>query len=178
MSIGTVDAIGASGRAWAGFRAAELSEMLFDEIKNANKSIQICSFSVGHKTPILEKFFGILNDQLENPPMKVSMIINDNAQSTTITPYAREQLKEMKRKFPDRFFPQYFMHNELARLPKILHAKVTVIDGRTALIGSANISKGALESNYEIVLKISGQVAADLSSMLSRLSSMVREGRT
>ena len=66
----------------------------------------------------------------------------------------------------------------MARNPnKILHAKIAVIDGRTALIGSANLSKGALESNYEVMLKVSGQAAADLSHMLSHLSSQMRLGK-
>lgn len=177
MPLGIVESIGASGSAWGGFRAAGLSEMLFNEIKNASRSIQICSFSVGHKTPILERFFDILHEQLENPPMKISIIVNGGAESPTVTPYARDRLAELERKFPGQFFPQYFDCNKAAGRFGILHAKVTVVDGKTALIGSANLSKGALESNYEIILKISGQVAADLSAMLSRLSSMIRERR-
>ena len=177
MPLGTVESIGASGGAWAGFRATDLSEMLFDEIKSAKRSIQICSFSVGHKTPILEKFFTVLSEQLENPPIKINIIVNDGMENATVTPYARKRLAELERKFPCQFFPQYFDRNCAMGGEAILHAKVTVIDGKTALIGSANLSKGALESNYEIILKISGQVAADLSSMLSRLSSMMRAGR-
>lgn len=177
MPLGIVESLGASGTAWAGFRAADLSEMLFDEIKRANKSIQICSFSVGHKTPILERFFEILGEQLENPPMKISIIVNDVAETATVTPYARERLAELEREYPCQFFPQYFNHDKAMIQRGILHAKVTVIDGKTALIGSANLSSGAFESNYEIILKISGQVAADLSSMLSRLSVRIREGR-
>ena len=177
MPLGTVEAIGAAGAAWAGFRATDLSEMLFDEIKSANRSIQICSFSVGHKTPILEKFFTVLSEQLENPPMKISIILNDGVGNATVTPYARKRLEDLERKFPGQFFPQYFDRNSAMGGDVILHGKVTVIDGKTALIGSANLSKGALESNYEIILKISGQVAADLSAMLSRLSTMMRDGR-
>ena len=177
MHLGIVESIGASGNAWAGFRATSLSEMFFDEIKRANKSIQICSFSVGHKTPVLEKFFSILREQLENPPMKISIIINDSAQNASVTPYARGCISRLEREFPGQFFPQYFSHAKGRGASGILHAKVTVIDGKTALIGSANLSKGALETNYEIVIKISGQVAADLSAMLSRLSSMIRDGR-
>lgn len=175
MALGTVESIGASGSAWAGFRAADLSEMLFDEIKRAKRSIQICSFTVGHKTPILEKFFNILDDQLENPPMKISIIVNDGVESTTVTPYARERMADLERRFPGQFFPQYFSQDRAVGKYGILHAKVIVVDGKTALVGSANLSSGALESNYEIILKISGQVAADLSAMLSRLSSMIRE---
>lgn len=166
--------MGVSGRAWMGFKSGSLSDMLFDELKRADRAIQICSFATGHKSPIMEKFFGILREQLENPPMKISVIINDSADGKTVTPYARRMIHTLQDRFPDRFFPQYFGPCHGAGASSILHAKITVVDGRTALIGSANLSKGALESNYEIMLKVTGQVAADLSAILSRLSSQMR----
>ena len=44
-----------------------------------------------------------------------------------------------------------------------------VVDRKIALVGSANISKGALVSNYEIMLKISGDVVSKLSLMFDEL---------
>lgn len=169
--------MGASGRSWVGFHAIDLAELFFDELKLANKSIQISSFSTGYKSPIMEKFFAILEEQLENPPMRISIIINDDKKDRTVTPYARKKLKALQNRFPDQFFPQYFEQSVVKNTNKILHAKITVIDGTTALIGSANLSKGALESNYEIMLKISGQAAADMSKMLSFLSQQMRRGK-
>ena len=176
-SLGDVEAIGVSGRVWAGFHAVNLAGMLFDEIRRANRSIQICSFATGHKSPIMEKLFAILEEQLKNPPMKISVIINDNPMGKTVTPYVRRQIETLQARFPDQFFPQYFEQSATDGPNRILHAKITVIDGSTALIGSANLSKGALESNYEVMLKVSGQVAADLSHMLSRLSVQMRRGK-
>ena len=148
--------------------------MLFDEIRLADRSIQMCSFATGHKSAVTKKLFDILEEQLENPPMKVSVIINDDSRGKTVTPYARRRIEAIRAKFPDQFFPQYFKQDAARGTRRILHAKITVIDGRTALIGSANLSKSALESNYEVMLKVTGQVAADLSDMLSRLSSQMR----
>ena len=176
-SLGTVESIGASGRAWAGFRAADLASMFFEELLLANRSIQICSFAMGHKSPVMEKLFAILAEQLENRLMKISIIINDDRKGRTVTPYARERIRDLEDRFPSQFFPQFFEQSVARNLNKILHAKIAVIDGRTALIGSANLSKGALESNYEVMLKVSGQAAADLSHMLSHLSSQMRLGK-
>ena len=176
-SLGTVESIGASGSAWSGFHAEDLASMFFDELRRANKSIQICSFATGHESAVMEKLFAILAEQLENPPMKISIIINDDRDGNTVTPYARERIKELKNRFPHQFHPLFFAQGTAKKPNSILHAKITVIDGRTALIGSANLSKGALEVNYEIMLKVSGQVAADLSRMLSRLSNEMRRGR-
>lgn len=177
-SLGEVESMGVSGRTWMGFKSGSLSDMLLNELKRADRSIQICSFATGHKSSIMERFFSILKEQLENPTMKISVIINDSADGKTVTPYARRMIHMLQGEFPDRFFPQYFGPCHGAGSNSILHAKITVIDGRIALIGSANLSKGALESNYEIMLKVTGQVAVDLSAMLSRLSSQMRLGRT
>lgn len=92
----------------------------------------------------------------------------------TVTPYARDQIISLQEEFPKQFFPQFFKQGK--KNLKILHAKITVIDGKTALIGSANLSKGAMEYNYEIMLKITGQAAVDLSGMLSHLSQQLRGG--
>ena len=151
--------------------------MLFEEIQLANRSIQICSFATGHKSPVMERLFAILAAQLENLPMRISIIVNDDKRGRTVTPYARERIEDLEDRFPDRFFPQFFKQGTTANPCRILHAKIVVIDGRTALIGSANLSAGALEENYEVMLKVSGPVAADLSHMLSRLSCSMRGGR-
>ena len=105
--------------------------------------------------------------------MKINIILNDY-KKRSVTSYAGKELKKLEADFPKRFFPQFFEQTKIGNLHKILHAKLTVIDGTTALIGSANISKGAMESNYEIMLKVKGQVAADISEMLSRLSKQIR----
>ena len=51
-----------------------------------------------------------------------------------------------------------------------------MVDRKTALVGSANISKRALVSNYEIMLKVSGKAAGDISKMLDNLRKMLEDG--
>ena len=133
----------ASGRAWVGFCAVGLADMLFEELRLANRSIQICSFATGHRSPVVEKLFTVLEEQLENPPMKISVIINDDKKAKTVTPYAQKRIRALQDKFPNQFFPQYFEQGTAQGVNRILHAKITVIDGKTALIGSANLSRGS-----------------------------------
>ena len=110
--------------------------------------------------------------------MRISIIINDDRKGKTVTPYARGRIEDLEGRFPGRFLPAILQSGHVRQNPRrILHAKIVVIDGKTALIGSANLSAGALKENYEVMLKVSGPVAADLSHMLSRLSSRMREGK-
>ncbi len=177
-SLGNIESIGASGKAWVGFHAVDLADMFFEVLRSAKKSIQISSFSTGYQSKEMDIFFNILEEQLENPQMKINIIINDDGKNKTVTPYARKNLEKLRNSFSNQFFLQYFEQKNSKHHNKILHAKITVIDGKIALIGSANISKSALESNYEIMMKISGQAAVDISKMISHLSSQMRLNKT
>ena len=76
--IGSVESIGASGKAWVGFHAVDIADLFFSEIKLANRSIQISSFAIGYKSKEMDMFFNILEEQLENPQMKINVIVNDD----------------------------------------------------------------------------------------------------
>jgi len=58
----------------------------------------------------------------------------------------------------------------------ILHSKLTIIDRRYALVGSANISRNALEHNYEVMLKVSGQSVSIMDDMMMKLSDTIKKG--
>ncbi len=174
FSIGNVETIGASGKAWMGFHARNIADLLFDELEKAQSSIQISSFSTGNDTDVMNRFFNLLQEKLDDPTMEISIIINDDGKKNSQTTFARKEIQKLKFNYPEQFFPQFFKQTKVGNLHKILHAKLVVIDGVTALIGSANLSKGALESNYEIMLKVTGPVAVDISKMLNKLQSAIK----
>ena len=173
-SKGSVEKIGTSGSVWAGFRSVNIKDLFFDTLRSATISVQISSYAMGRKNNEMNEFFSIIEGLLESPHMKINIIANDDGRGST-SRYAMGRLHRLEKKYPGQFFPQLFESNPSAGLGKILHAKLTVVDGTTALVGSANISKSALESNYEIMLKVTGPVAADISAMLAKLSDKLRE---
>lgn len=175
-SKGNVKAIGTSGSGWAGFRSVNIKDLFFDTLKSATGSVQISSYAMGKKNEEMREFFSIIEGLLESPHMKINIIANDDGRGST-SRYAKGCLHRLEKKYPGQFFPQLFESNPSAGLGKILHAKLTVVDGTTALVGSANISKSALESNYEVMLKVTGDAAADISAMLARLSNKLRENK-
>ncbi len=175
-SIGDIKAIGASGKVWMGFHSLDIADLLFSELEKAQTSIQISSFSTGNDNDVMNRFFNLLREKLAEPLMKISLIINDGDKEDSKTTFAKKKIQELESDYPEKFFPQFFIQTKVGNLHKILHAKLVVIDGVTALIGSANLSKGALESNYEIMLKVTGDVAVNLSKMLSDLSGAIKRG--
>ena len=176
FSLGNVQSIGASGKVWMGHGAIDIADLLFDELDKATKSIQISSYSTGNISNEMTRFFKVLKDKLADPPMKINIILNDDGKKT-VTPFARKQIDKLQFYKPKQFFPQYFKSTKIRNTYKILHAKIIVIDKTTALVGSANISKGALDSNYEIMLKIVGDTPKILSKMLTTLSEEIKLGR-
>jgi phosphatidylserine/phosphatidylglycerophosphate/cardiolipin synthase-like enzyme len=176
FSLGNVQSIGASGKVWMGHGAIDIADLLFDELDKATKSIQISSYSTGNISNEMTRFFKVLKDKLADPPMKINIIVNDDGKKT-VTPFARKQIDKLQSYKPEQFFPQYFKSTKIRNTYKILHAKIIVIDKTTALVGSANISKGALDSNYEIMLKIVGDTPKILSKMLTTLSEEIKLGR-
>ncbi len=179
FDIGKVHEIGSSGKAWMGFHSRNIADLLFEELSLATKSIQISSFSIGNDTDVLRDFFKILETKLRNgkgdpsakimPTFEVSMIINDDGKKSSHNLFAKEKIRELEYNYPAQFFASFFEQTKIGDLHKTLHAKLVVIDGKIALVGSANLSKGALEASYEIMLKVTGDVAINLSKMLIKL---------
>ncbi len=71
--------------------------------------------------------------------------------------------------------------NELAKYPRVkiidfidkrnrqLHAKVLVIDRKKALVGSANFTWGGMLTNYEVGIKVEGEMAWKLAKLVDSL---------
>lgn len=177
--LGTIHAIGSSGSDWGNGITGDIRDLFYNTLRpeNVNNRVQISTFTLGSgkkgKSEVQE-FFKIINNLLKNE-RSVVLIVNDNESKTmpSCNPDAKIKLKELQKKYPDRF--QYYLFNSKSiHAKKILHAKLVVVDRQIALIGSANISKSALSSNYEVMLKISGDVVSRLSLMLDNLAEMLR----
>ena len=168
--MGQVDAIASSGSGWSGGKTNNIRDLFYNTLRDAENLIQISTFSLGNDTEELGEFFTIIENRLK-ARRKVNIIVNDNGEkNNTCTEFARKKMSRLQQKYPYEddtgFLPQYFPSTST----KILHAKLTVVDRKIALVGSANISKNALTTNYEIMLKVGQPVAGIFSLMLENLS--------
>jgi phosphatidylserine/phosphatidylglycerophosphate/cardiolipin synthase-like enzyme len=136
--------------------------------------VHICTYTLGQKTDEVNEFFEIIKDLLKSERQVRLIVHDDNEDGKKKRPScsneAKREISKLERKYPSKFFPQYFRPTSKG----ILHAKFVVVDRKIALVGSANISKYALSLNHEIMLKVSGEIAADLSSMFDQLSETLR----
>ena len=168
--LGKIEGIATSGSVWGLGNATDIRDMFYNTLRNAENIIQISTFSLGQDNNEVQEFFDILKERLKSQ-REVHIIVNDDGKEDgTCSKYAKRQISLLEEKFPEKFFPQFFKSTP----GKILHAKITVVDRSVALVGSANISKGALASNYEIMLKIGKPAAGEISLMLDELSKELR----
>jgi cardiolipin synthase len=164
---GFVESIAASGGVWAGFEAAEVKTLLFESLREAKNSIQISIFSLGEKNDEMREFFQIIEDKLK-ARRTVQFIIND-MEGDLVGEFSKNKLNKLMKY--DNFDLQNFVPKNRGDL---LHAKIIVVDRKFALIGSANLSHHGLFSNYEIMIKVTGGVAADIANLLDKLAVAIR----
>ena len=176
-NLGTVHEIGCSGADWGNGIAGSLSDLFYNTLRpeKVKTRVQISTYTLGRKNSEVEEFFEILNDLVIKNKRKVVLIINDDKTGTfhSCSLFAKGKLKELHDKDSEKF--QYYFFNSKLHAGKLLHAKLVVVDRKIALIGSANISKKALSSNYEVMLKVSGDVVSRLSLMLDNLVKMLED---
>lgn len=171
-NLGKIEGIAASGSSWSAGNASDIKVMFYNTLRDAKNLIQISTYTLGYDNDEVNEFFKIIEERLRSQRC-VNIIVNDDGKKNgTCSYYAKKKMTELKKKFPEKFLPQYF---KSAKSKKILHAKIVVVDRTVVLIGSANISKSALASNYEIMLKIGkpdepAPAAGIISVMLDNLS--------
>ena len=174
---GTVETLSTSGSLWSGYHAEDIRKMFFDLLHSAKISIRISAFSMGPKNPDTEEFFQIIEDKLLGHK-KITIIVNDDE---NLHSYSKKRLRSLQKRFPESdddyngsLLLRYFDPFRKGKKRMILHSKITIVDRKYALIGSANISRNALLHNYEIMLKIKGKAVSRIDDMLRDLSHAIK----
>jgi phosphatidylserine/phosphatidylglycerophosphate/cardiolipin synthase-like enzyme len=152
--IGDVVAISTSGKKWNDGRAGDIRGMFNNTLQEAKDRVQISTFTLGYDNDEVNEFFEIIKELVKSE-RKVQLIVNDDNENR-------------KKKNPSC---SNYAKKEISKLQR----KIVVVDSKTALVGSANISRHALSLNHEIMLKISGDVAGDLSLLFDELSKTLRD---
>ncbi len=164
-----IASISASGALWVGYEASNIVDTVFDSLKQARTSIQISAFSLGRDNFEMKTFFDIIQDQI-NAGCYVQFIVND-LEGSTIGDFSRQKLIAFQK------FSNFDLFNfQIKHKYGSLHAKIIVIDRKFALIGSPNISKNAMNYNYEIMLKINGNSVSKIANMLDVLARSIKQG--
>jgi len=167
---GIVEKIASSGMLWDEI-SGDIRSLFFESLKSARISITISAFSMGNENDDVKEFFKIIEDKLVGKKT-VLIIVNDDE---NLKKYSRTKLLLFSEQFPEYFTLRLFDPKRSGK-NMILHSKITIIDRKFALVGSANISRQALEHNYEMMIKISGKSVSKMDDMMIHLSKAIEGG--
>ncbi len=160
MTTDNISSIVASGPIWAGVGTRSLESSLREVIMGANSEFHMVVYSASFA---IFRIFDMLEPRLA-AGVRTTMILNRANRSSQLSVIHRLNL--IARRFPDSrilsFEPRIHLRN--------LHAKAVVADRIDAIIGSANLSLRGMMENYELGIRVHGEVAKRVSILIDRLS--------
>ena len=118
-NIGVVEGISASGAGWSSGRAGDIRNMFFNTLKSENveRSVQISTFSLGENNEEVNEFFSLIEELLKSE-RNVDIIVNDD-QKGSCSKHAKITMRELKKRFSDRFSYHLFNSKSNTKLGKI-----------------------------------------------------------
>jgi len=119
------------------------------ELFNATDYVKICSPNVSYS--LCEKLFTLL-DRGVKIQVITSDIITGDANSKQANQLAKEKIKHLKKTSDDSTkLPLQYKVVSTYDIP-LVHAKIFVIDGKCAIMGSANFSENSFQNFVEYIL--------------------------
>ncbi len=146
-----------TGTEWMGSGVGSIETVIADLFKTVISELHISAYAISNSSDL---FFEWLEKALQRG-VKVKILINRLDEQ----PFeVRGRLKNLLIKYP-HFFLYEFKSTENVDL----HAKVIAIDHKKALVGSSNLSKRGLITNFEMGLLVEGPVANTITNTLEKL---------
>jgi len=151
--------IAVTGNGWMGQGIGSIKSLLKNVFSNVNNEIQIATYSITESTG---EFFEMLDNELARKT-RVMMIVNrfDNQ---------KENIKVKLVGLASKYQNFILMNFQPKDGREDLHAKLIVIDHKTALVGSANLTFKGMVMNHELTVKLTGHAAQTVGSLIDRLS--------
>ena len=119
------------------------------ELFNATDYVKICSPNISYS--LCEKLFGLL-DRGVKIQVITSDIITGDPKSKQANQLAKEKIKQLKKISDDSTkIPLQYKVISTYDIP-LVHAKIFVIDGKCAIMGSANFSENSFQNFVEYIL--------------------------
>lgn len=97
----------------------------------------------------------------------------DQIAVTVVGDRQRGSARELLKDWPPHARPLRALENIEPATPwqaALFHAKAIVVDGDTALIGSANFTTGGLKNNVELGVRLTGSIASQIEELTAKLA--------
>lgn len=146
-----------TGTDWMGGGIGSVESTLAELFKKATNEIYISAFSIGNSSDVL--FVWVEKALLRG--IRIKIVINRlNEQPAEVVSKLTNLANE---------FPYLSIFDFPASEGVDLHAKIIVADHNRALVGSSNLSKRGIFTNYEMGILIDGPLAATVANKINKL---------
>jgi len=148
-----------TGSAWMGSGTRAINTALHELVAGTTRELHVVTYAISDGA---DDFIDALEALLRNGVRILFVVDRLEAQFGT-TP-------ERLRHLGNAYAGQFSLYEFVTADPASLHAKCVISDRSLALIGSANLSFNGLFRNHELAVVIEGDAAADLASVVDRLT--------
>ena len=148
-----------TGIDWMGGGVGSIESAMRQLFQEAKQEILLTVYTI---TSAADMLFDWLEMALSRG-VEIKMVVNRLDEKA---PAVGSQLHRL-----DSMYPHFHLYNFVSDDPIDLHAKLVVADRQKAIVGSSNLSRRGLLTNYELALMIEGVTATEIASIVDRLIS-------
>ena len=146
-----------TGTAWMGAGIGSIETALEELFREAEHDIGITVYAISSHTDLLLEWL----ETALSRGIQVRMVVNRlNNQSSKVLIRLRRFVT---------VYPHFHLYDFVSDKDYDLHAKLVVIDRKKVLIGSSNLSRRGLVTNYELALLVEGPSAENVAQAMDRL---------
>lgn len=146
-----------TGIDWMGAGVGSIETAMRQLFQDAKREILLTVYAITNGADML---FGWLELALSRG-VEIKMVVN---RLDELNPVVNNKLRQL-----DNAYPHFHLYNFTSDEYVDLHAKLIVVDRKKAIVGSSNLSRRGLLTNYELALTVEGKTATEVASVVDRL---------
>ena len=146
-----------TGIDWMGGGVGSIETAMRQLFQDAKQEILLTVYTITSGADMLFEWLEIAL----NRGVEIKMVVNRLDDLAPGVVYKLHQFKQS--------YPHFYLYNFKSDDYVDLHAKLIVVDRQKAIVGSSNMSRRGLLTNYELALTVEGHVATQIASVVDRL---------
>jgi len=151
-----------TGIDWMGGGVGSIESAMRQLFQDAKQEILLTVYAVTSGADMLFEWL----EMALSRGVDIKMIVNRLNEQTPVV--------NSKLHYLDSTYPHFHLYDFTSVEYVDLHAKLIVIDRQKAMVGSSNLSKRGLLTNYELALTVEGIAATEIASVVDRLIAKLR----
>jgi cardiolipin synthase len=146
-----------TGIDWMGGGVGSIESAMRQLFQEAKREILLTVYAITSGADMLFEWLELALSR----GVEIKMVVN---RLDELNPVVNNKLRQL-----DNTYPHFHLYNFTSDEYIDLHAKLIVVDRKKAIVGSSNLSRRGLLTNYELALTVEGKTATEVASVVDRL---------